>query len=208
MLYAKNAHPQLSENLFQNPTSEYRGTPFWAWNCDLTKEELLWQIEQLKKMGFGGFHMHARCGLSTPYLGEGFMDLIKTCTQKAKDEDMLAWLYDEDRWPSGAAGGYVTKNPKYRAKYLVFSTEKVDFAPREEAIVQGKPYLLSCYDIVLNTDGTLKSCARIGESDMPQGVKWYAYVRTPDPTGWYNNQTSSNWLRIAAVFSDGPKCSQ
>lgn len=189
MLYKKNNAPGLSMELFINPTSEYRGTPFWAWNCELDKEELLWQIEQLKQMGFGGFHMHARSGLSTKYLGDDFMDLVKTCTKKAEDESMLAWLYDEDRWPSGAAGGYVTKNPAYRAKYLVFSTEKADFIPRGEAIAQGKPYLLACYDILLNGDGTLKSSELIGENGVPKGTKWYAYVRTPAPSGWYNNQT-------------------
>ncbi len=31
---------------------------------------------------------------------------------------MLAYLYDEDRWPSGAAGGLVTKNLKYGIRYL------------------------------------------------------------------------------------------
>lgn len=49
MLYKKNDTPQLSAELFQNSPSEYRRTPFWAWNCELDKEELLWQIEQLKK---------------------------------------------------------------------------------------------------------------------------------------------------------------
>ena len=43
---------------------------------------------------------------------------------KAKNEKMLAWLYDEDRWPSGAAGGLVTKDEKYRARCLLFTTEK------------------------------------------------------------------------------------
>lgn len=199
MLYKKNSAPELSEKLFQNPTSEYRATPFWSWNCELDKSELLWQIEQLKEMGFGGFHMHARSGLSTKYLGDEFMDLIKTCTKKAEDENMLAWLYDEDRWPSGAAGGYVTKDPAYRAKYLVFSTEKADFTARNEAIAQGKPYLLACYDIMLNTDGTLKSGELIGENDTPKGVKWYAYVRTPDRSGWYNNQTYVDTMSKSAM---------
>ena len=31
---------------------------------------------------------------------------------------MEAWLYDEDRWPSGPAGGLVTKNPSYRFRFL------------------------------------------------------------------------------------------
>ena len=40
MLYKKNSSKTLSKELFKNPTSEYRGTPFWAWNDYLTKEEL------------------------------------------------------------------------------------------------------------------------------------------------------------------------
>lgn len=53
-------------------------------------------------MGFGGFHMHVRTGMDTEYLSDEFMHLIRSCTDKAKNEKMLAWLYDEDRWPSGA----------------------------------------------------------------------------------------------------------
>ena len=103
MLYQKNAAEKLDDALFQNPTSEYRGAPFWAWNCKLSKEILLEQIEALKQMGFGGFHMHSRSGMATPYLSDEFMSLIMTCIQKAEEEDMLSWLYDEDRWPSGGA---------------------------------------------------------------------------------------------------------
>ena len=50
MLYKKNGSKTLSEELFKNPTAEYRGTPFWSWNCTLEKKELLRQIEELKKM--------------------------------------------------------------------------------------------------------------------------------------------------------------
>ncbi len=120
MFYKKNQEKELSLELFKNPTSEYRATPFWAWNDDLEKEDLLWQIERFKEMGFGGFHMHARAGFSTPYLSDDFFSFISACVDKAKDEGLLAYLYDEDRWPSGYAGGFVTKNPKYRQKALVF----------------------------------------------------------------------------------------
>ena len=41
MLYKRNKEKQLDIELFKNPTSEYRGTPFWAWNTELDKEELL-----------------------------------------------------------------------------------------------------------------------------------------------------------------------
>ena len=50
MLYRKKEEPKLSEALFQNPTSEYRGTPFWAWNCKVTEEQIDFQTEALKEM--------------------------------------------------------------------------------------------------------------------------------------------------------------
>jgi len=42
------------QKLFENPSKEYRGKPFWAWNGKLTEEELLRQIDIFEQMGFGG----------------------------------------------------------------------------------------------------------------------------------------------------------
>lgn len=83
--------------------------------------ELMRQIEIFRQMGFGGFHMHVRTGMETPYLSDEHMDMVRRCVDKAREQKMLAWLYDEDRWPSGAAGGLVTAEEKYRQQYLVFS---------------------------------------------------------------------------------------
>ena len=187
MLYKKNNTPKLDMDLFQNPTSEYRGTPFWAWNCKLEKEELERQIEVLKEMGFGGFHMHSRAGMATTYLSEEFMNLVKACRDKAEKEQMLAWLYDEDRWPSGAAGGYVTKNKAFRQKILVFSENPVEFYPKEEAVANGLPYLLAVFDATLE-NGRLKAYRQIGENESAVGVKRYAYVIAAGNSGWYNGQ--------------------
>lgn len=97
----------MNESQFKNPPSEFRGAPFWSWNCKLEKEELLRQIDIYQEMGIGGFHIHCRTGLETPYLGEEFMGYVKDSVDKAKAEDMKVWLYDEDRWPSGFGGGLV-----------------------------------------------------------------------------------------------------
>ena len=86
MLYPKKSEAKLSEELFKNPTSEYRCTPFWAWNCDLKLDELEKEIDFMKEMGMGGFHMHTRVGQSTPYLSDAYMANIKGCTEKAKKE--------------------------------------------------------------------------------------------------------------------------
>ena len=97
MLYPQNANKALDEHLFRAPTSEYRGAPFWAWNCKLDKETMLEQIDNFKTMGMGGFHMHVRTGMASPYLDSEFMGYIKLCVEEAKKKGMFAWLYDEDR---------------------------------------------------------------------------------------------------------------
>ena len=200
MFYKKNEQAKLEDSLFMNPTSEYRGAPFWAWNTKLEKDELLWQIEELHKMGFGGFHMHSRSGMATEYLSEDFMDLVKVCCDKAKKEGMLAYLYDEDRWPSGFAGGYVTKHPKYRRKNMLFTvTPKENTVDKETGVATGAPYFLAAYDVVLNDDGTLKSYKRIGETDSAVGTKWYVYVCTMERTGRFNGETYVDTLDSEAI---------
>lgn len=103
---------------FRSPSAEYRGKPFWAWNGNLEKEELLRQIHIIREMGFGGFFMHSRTGLNTEYLGDEWFDLINACADEAQKLGMEAWLYDEDRWPSGSAGGMATEKTQNRAKQL------------------------------------------------------------------------------------------
>ena len=207
MLYKKNTAPTLSDELFRNPTCEYRGTPFWAWNSDLKADELCRQIDIFKEMGLGGFHMHVRTGMSTKYLSDDFMNLIKCCAKKADKEHMLAWLYDEDRWPSGAAGGLVTKDEQYRARCLLMTTVPCDDEESEVKFVdsraeggrEGKGSLIACYDIVLDENGYLESYRQIGENDDAEGTKWYAYIKIHAPSPWYNNQTYLDTLNPNAV---------
>jgi len=192
MLYPHSMEAELSEELFQKPGSEYRGAPFWAWNCQLEKDELLRQIDVFKAMGLGGAHMHVRTGLTTPYLSDEHMDLVKACVEKFKREGMLAWLYDEDRWPSGAAGGLVTKDVKYRQRCLLFTPQ-----PNDESA--GNGFLLACYDIKLDENQCLSSARRIDPGADALGRKWYAYVKSPEPSPWFNNQTYVNTLDKASI---------
>ena len=207
MLYKKNQTEKLDMELFKAPTAEYRGTPFWAWNCKLEAEELTRQLDVLKEMGFGGAHMHVRTGMATPYLSDEYMNLIKTCVEKCKKEEMLAWLYDEDRWPSGAAGGLVTKDKEFRATHLLFtptpysetSSAKVmdDASARAGRAENG--WLLACYDVELDKEGYLISAKQIGQEEEAVHEKWYAYVEQATESGWYNNQTYVNTLDKKAM---------
>ncbi|MEA4888846.1 MAG: hypothetical protein VB070_05225 [Clostridiaceae bacterium] len=103
---------------FSEPRLVNTGAPFWSWNGRLQKDELLRQIAVMQTMGMSGFFMHSRTGLSTPYLGQEWFELIRVCAEEAKKRGMEAWLYDEDRWPSGSAGGMATADPAFQMKYL------------------------------------------------------------------------------------------
>ena len=205
MLYKKNKLTSLQDDLFKNPSAEYRGTPFWAWNDYLTKEELCRQIDVFKEMGLGGFHMHVRTGLKNTYLDEAYMELVKNCVDKAKSEDMLAWLYDEDRWPSGAGGGYVTRDEAFRARSLLFTSDldgplhQIRDASRAEASRSGNGKLLAVYDVILDENGYLESYKRIEKDTPAEGTKWYAFLEVCAPSGWYNDQAYADTLNKKAI---------
>ena len=67
---------------------------------------------------FKGFFMYSRTGLDTEYLGEEWFELTNICTDYAETLGLEAWLYDEDRWPSGTAGGMVTSNPAFSLHFM------------------------------------------------------------------------------------------
>ena len=190
MLYPHTRDSALTEELFRCPTSEYRGAPFWAWNCALERKELLWQIDRLKEMGLGGFHMHCRSGMSTPYLTDEFMGLVGACVEKAKKENMLAWLYDEDRWPSGAAGGIVTKDLRYRARTLLITPN-----------IQENETPLARYGVTLDENECLKSYRMLGQGDTPAPDEMvrFAYLTIAKDDSWYNNQAYLDTLNPQAV---------
>ena len=207
MLYPKRQEQQLSDALFQNPGSEYRAAPFWAWNCSLDTEELLRQLDVMKKMGMGGAHLHVRTGLATPYLGDAYFSSAKRCMEKCRQENMLFWLYDEDRWPSGAAGGMVTKDTQYRARHLLLTPfpYKIGEKPPECTRVNGthcrtsNGTLLKCYDILLDKDGCLSEYRVVDENAPVRGTRWYAYLEIAVNNPWYNGQSYVNTLDPSAI---------
>ena len=126
---------------FASPGAEWRGKPFWSWNGELREEELTRQVEVMKEMGLGGYFMHSRAGLITEYLGDEWFDLINAVADAGEKMGMESWLYDEDRWPSGSAGGKVTVDEQYRMKSLyVFESapEAAELGERTVALYAAK----------------------------------------------------------------------
>lgn len=104
----------------KNPPAIMRPAPFWSWNDKLDEAELRRQIREMSEKGWGSYFMHSRVGLVTTYLSDEWMHLVNACADEAEKTGTLAWLYDEDKWPSGFAGGEVPRKDKaFRSRALV-----------------------------------------------------------------------------------------
>ena len=98
---------------------EFRPKPFWSWNDELTTERLISQVREMKKAGLGGFFMHARVGLRTPYFGKAWFDAVRACVDEAVKLGMEPWGYDENGYPSGIADKQVVEeNENYRSTWI------------------------------------------------------------------------------------------
>ena len=204
MIFPKSKEKSLSKDLFKNPTNEYRGEPFWALNNNLDKEKMKKQLDYFEEMGIGGAHMHCRTGLDIDYMSDEYIEHIKAVVERAKEKDMKAYLYDEDRWPSGFAGGLVTCNEEYRARCIAFSPIKKEDV-KESRINESQSKgslskdgkLLAKYDITLE-NGYLVSYKRLNEDEDGNNV-WYAYLEVSKESAWFNNQTYADTLNSAAI---------
>jgi len=182
---------------FANPPCQYRAKPFWAWNGKLEEQELRRQIRAMRRMGLGGFFMHSRVGLDTPYLSREWFNLVGACVDEARRQKMEAWLYDEDRWPSGAAGGLVTKNPRYRMRSLV--VQKVSALKA----IPGDWRVVAVFAATPGQGRVVRQVRRVAGARLPapgRGEALYVFHEVLDPlSDWYNGYTYLDTLNPAAV---------
>ena len=155
-----NAQPntysdRFEQAQFREPENTFRAVPFYSLNDSLDADELRRQLHIFKDAGYGGAFLHSRIGLLTPYLADEWFDMMKIGTETLQQLDMDAWYYDEDKWPSGFAGGIVPRmNPDFQARCLM----------RVEA-----DRTIEAPDSVLFEDARYKYIARVD----PMGQPWY-----------------------------------
>ncbi len=140
---------------FRAPANTYRSVPFYSLNDELDPGELDRQLRDFKAGGFGGSFLHSRIGLLTPYLSERWFEIMAAGVKSSQDLGIDAWFYDEDKWPSGFAGGIVPlQNPDFRARSL--ARVKKEQPVRDE-------------DTVLCEDAEFKYVCHV----FPMGEPWF-----------------------------------
>ncbi|MBQ3810474.1 MAG: hypothetical protein II839_06600, partial [Kiritimatiellae bacterium] len=192
--------PRLAE-----PGPDFRGTPFWAWNARLDPDECRAQVRAFAEMGYGGFFMHSRTGLATEFLGREWFDCVRASMDEAERNGMRAWMYDEDRYASGAAGGLVTRHRRYRCRHL--ACELVPDADLGGAV--RRPRTLAWFAETPDSSGApfgpfrpIASYRRLAGPRAPlrPGERRVRYfVEYDRPRDWFNGFTYLDTLSPAAV---------
>jgi len=117
---AQDRANRWTQAAFQAPAMTYRSVPFYSLNDELDAVELDRQLRIFQDGGFGGSFLHSRIGLLTPYLGDAWFDIMAAGVNTSQEIGIDAWFYDEDKWPSGFAGGIVPlQNESFRARSLL-----------------------------------------------------------------------------------------
>jgi hypothetical protein len=98
---------EVLEQQFKQPAKEYGTIPFFVWNGDITKSGIDEKMKDFKNAGCGGVIVHPRPGLNTEYLSDKWFELFRYTVDKGKELGLNVWIYDENSYPSGFAGGHV-----------------------------------------------------------------------------------------------------
>ncbi len=214
----------MNPDIFRNPPKEYREVPFWSWNDTLDADELRRQIALMDEAGWGGFFMHARVGLATPYLGPQWMAAVRACVDEARERGMGAWLYDEDKWPSGFAGGLnVAGHPLHRLTCLVCKVDnRPAFAAERIATFAAREVDSEITDVRPDQEPQFRDAAdrviQFYPLTLPLGVPWfndyaYASLLDADTVRGFLESTHDAYTRVVGgafggaipgIFTDEP----
>ena len=145
---------------FKNPSKEYRPALFYSLNDSLHPELIRKQVSEFAKGGIGGIFFHAREGLLTQYWGKEWWDAIDAGVDQCIKSGINPWFYDDYKWPSGYAGGYVPrKSEEYRGHFLARISIKDSIPANGIVINSDKQYNYVCMTATLGNpwlNGTCK----------------------------------------------------
>ena len=131
---------------FRSPNNAYRSVPFYSLNDDLRAAEVDRQLHIFKEGGFGGSFLHSRIGLLTDYLSDEWFKIMAAGVKSSQDLDIDAWFYDEDKWPSGFAGGIVPlQNEAFRARSLLRVKKDQPVTAPDAVLFEDAAYKYVCH---------------------------------------------------------------
>ncbi|MFV1994221.1 MAG: glycosyl hydrolase [Verrucomicrobiales bacterium] len=178
---------QSAKALFADPPRQYSTGPLWVWNDMLTEEQIKSTMADLAGQKVRQVWVHPRPGLMTPYLSSDWFRLWKVALAEAERLDMNVWIYDENSYPSGFAGGLVQEAmPESRGIGLHFKEVKKLGTLGDD--------VFAVYRLADDGFENVTDQARSGEA-LPEAGYLVATIRLASNGGWYGGKSYVDLLR-------------
>lgn len=162
---------------FAQPSRDYSSGPLWVWNDLLSEEQIAATLNDLAEQQVKQAFVHPRPGLMTPYLSEDWFRLWRVALREAERLDMNIWIYDENSYPSGFAGGFVPEAmPESRGRGLSFKEKPRPSRMDEDA--------LAVYRIENGVYENVTDAMREGNR-LPEGSYLIASLQRANPSPWF-----------------------
>ncbi|MBX7257910.1 MAG: hypothetical protein K1Y02_16225 [Candidatus Hydrogenedentes bacterium] len=168
---------------FAAPTVEYSTAPLWVWNDMMSEEQVRQSLRDMASQHVMQAFVHPRPGLMTPYLSDQWFAMWKVALDEAKKLGMRIWIYDENSYPSGFAGGFLGEvMPEARGRGLKYEDVEEVATPLGEDVLA-----------VYRLDGDAYTNVT-KESSLPKG-KYCVVTQVFAPTSpWFAGKTNIDHL--------------
>jgi hypothetical protein len=175
-----------ARKLFQDPPRQYSTGPLWVWNDMLTEQEIRDTMRDLAREDVKQVWVHPRPGLMTPYLSADWFRLWQTALDEAKRLDMNVWIYDENSYPSGFAGGLVPEAMP-EARGMGLSLREAKSAPKWDAAT------VAVFQAGNGKVANVSPQVKRGDA-MPEGKYLVASIVRAANSPWHGNRCYVNLL--------------
>ena len=207
---------------FIDPPKQYRPSPFWTWNGEMEPAEIETQIRDIKKKGFGGFVMHPGSGLKTAYMSDDWTKAVRRAMEVANELKIEAWLYDEDRYPSGYSGGKTIENHEENLP-MALTWEKDASSLDDGILKKALAFTMKNDDgsveLLTKKPGELSGIGVFYERRYSRGVPWfngenYADLLNPEAVKTFIDNTHEKYSKLfrydfgefmPGIFTDSPQ---
>jgi alpha-L-rhamnosidase len=194
---------------FPQPPREY-GTIHWAiWGGQQSKEKVLADIEHMQANGAFVIMLNNSGGVQPKAYSPEYMDLVKFTVAECKKRGMKVWIEDDAGYPSGFAGGLISKeHPELGMQALVADarysvaagqTLKIPVPPDTVGILAQTRLTGVCQELPIPSDGRFQWTApNPGLSE----VVFVRHVYRSSPTRYSNRDDGTRDKDSLYALSD------
>jgi hypothetical protein len=185
---------------FKTPPREY-GAIHWAiWGGELTRERIVSEFNSLQANGVYIVNLGPSQHMTPKYFSPEHLALVKFAIEEAAKRGMKIWIADEGSYPSGFAGGLISKEYPQLAMQGIVADVRVSVAPGQTLRMPAPPDTLGAFfvdpatstaKVVPIVDGQIKwipPAATQNGPVRPLDVVIVRHVYRSSPTRYINRE--------------------